>query len=135
MGAPGNSSASESSTFSPPRIPVSQSWTSATRAGTETAEVAEEAGAAEGAEMALPGLLRGSRGRDGAQAEDLHVSRVDGLHGTRPAELLHPGPAARRQLAAQSLVSEHPFQAVRDVLRAVGIEQQRGVADHLRQRG
>src|SRR5688572_3266730 len=128
IGASGNSRASESRTFSPPRMPVSQSWTSATRGGAGRAD-----GIAAGttdAEWALADVLRGGAGRDGV-AEDLHVAGVDGLHRALPAELLHARAPARRQLVAQPFVSEHALEAVRDVLGAVGVDEQRRVAHHL----
>ncbi len=75
------------------------------------------------------------RGGGHRPAERLHVAGVDRAHRALPAEGRGAQQAALDEPAPQLDVVEHARDPVRDRLLAVGVDEQRPVADDLRQRG
>src|SRR4249920_788712 len=99
MGASGKRRARESRTFSPPRMPVSQSWTSATF--TPGPGVRGEGSA----------CFLGGGDRSDRLPQGLEIARVDGAHGALPAEGLHAGESLLDERSAESGVAQDTLEA------------------------
>src|SRR5690606_21245579 len=118
--APGKKRQSVSSTFSPPRMPVSQSCTSTTRLPPVSSGAAPAATCPPASATTL--------------LVDLVVQPADARHRAFPRKRLHPFVAAADELGPQGRIADDPFHRIGDGFGIEWIDQDGRLAHHLWQR-